>query len=222
MPYDNNEGLTYRLWVVAPHPDDEALGAYMMLDRHRGDSIITFISSGRPGKKVNGDDRKKMFMSSEMLDADSEHLDLKDSEFNLVKEHELVTELERLAKEHQPEVVLIPSFGDRNQDHNITSRAVMAAIRPPKLPSVKRILGYYTNSSSDWPEGLPVSFNPNSFIPMSETDLDMKISHMEKCYNMSDKWLNINSVRVKTSARYFGQIMGCNICEPYELIYGEI
>lgn len=111
--------------ILAPHPDDEAIGcagALLQLNKEGVASTIVFLTNGEglygdPSDDIAGKRKKEAQTSAEMLGCrEALFLDLPDGE--LEKEGErLYQKLYRIIKEKKPEIVFVPSIIDYHPDH---------------------------------------------------------------------------------------------------------
>lgn len=119
--------------VLAPHPDDEALGCAgtLMLLRRKGvSSTIVFITNGerlyeKPSTAISEKRRNEGLMASEILGCDVPlFLNIPDGE---VSQHadQIYHTLHDLIKIKKPDVIFSPSPIDYHADHIATSRIVL-------------------------------------------------------------------------------------------------
>ena len=73
-----------------------------------------------------------------------------------------------------PEIVLIPSANDINDDHKIIFKAAKVSMRVNKKSNLKKILSYEVLSETEWNEN-EKSFNPNYFVMLDKSDIDNKV-----------------------------------------------
>lgn len=129
-----------KVLVVAPHPDDEALGAGIWLNRHREDSLhIVHVTDGSPrdlaearasgltSRRAYARLRRHEFLASlPLLGVPRSHchcLSLVDMEtyLNLPS---VVEKLSALLAELQPDLVLAPAYEGGHPDHDSAALAV--------------------------------------------------------------------------------------------------
>lgn len=171
MP-ENSKGP---LLVVAPHPDDETLGAGGAMLRARAEGrevhwlIITRMHAddGWPEDKM---ERRKdeIIAVANAYDLTATHqLDFKAAQLDTVPLGDLVGAIGQVIKSVEPTEVLIPHRGDAHSDHACVHDATAACAKWFRYPSVKVLLVYETLSETD--AGLQdlAPFNPNVFIDIS-------------------------------------------------------
>ena len=155
-----------RVLVVAPHPDDEAIGpgATLVLHRRLGDPVeALFVTSG-----VHGDNRGRMSESDYVAlrrgeaQAAAQALGLGRTEFwdypdgMVVTEGDLAAVVERLAGHivvTRPDVVYAPHPGEQHSDHHFVAVAVQRAVAAARARvRAPRVLGYevWSPLQPDW------------------------------------------------------------------------
>lgn len=144
-----------KILVIAPHPDDELLGAGGMIIRNikEGNEVyVCVVTIGTAplfdpdmGKKNNQDavDCHKAIGITK-----SYFLDLPSTMLEGIPRHELNGKILDVVREVQPEEVFIPHYGDMQKDHQMVADAAMVAVRPKYFPQVKSIYAYETLSET--------------------------------------------------------------------------
>jgi len=152
-----------RVLVVAPHPDDEAIGpgATLVLHRKLGDPVdALFVTSG-----VHGDNRGRMqdadyvALRQREAQAAAAALGVGRTEFwgypdgMVVTEGDLAAVVQRLAAHvaaTQPAVIYAPHAGEQHSDHHFVALAVQRAAAT--LKPAPRVLGYevWSPLQPDW------------------------------------------------------------------------
>ncbi len=177
-----------RVLVVAPHMDDEVLGAGGTIARHvaRGDEVDVCIVAHRVyGHRF--DEEKNRFeeecagAAREVLGyREAVFLDLPDERLDASLQ-EILVPLEEQLEKYDPEIVYIPHRGDINQDHRAVFRAAVIALRPLARPKVRRVLSYEVPSSTDQAPPFPeCAFLPNCYVNIGAF-LERKIEAF-RCY----------------------------------------
>ena len=169
--------------VIAAHPDDELLGcgATVALHARAGDHVTSVIvcegESLRygPGGVGQSDHMRR---AAEVLGVrDVRALGLPDQRLDTFTLTEIITPLERVAREVRPQIVYTHFGGDANQDHEILFRATLIATRPTE-EYLRAVYAFETASSTEW--GYPRAFMPDVWVDISTT-LETKIEAMA-CY----------------------------------------
>ncbi len=172
--------------VIAPHPDDEILGAGGTLRRliHEGHRVTTAIVTKGwpplfPAAQVARVREEAIAANASLGVDDVRFMDLPVTRLHGLPEHELNAAFAQLIADTAPEVVLLPFPGDRHEDHRQVFDAAMVALRPVGAAAhVRRILCYETVSETHWSApGLEIGFNPHLFLDISE-HLEAKLAAM--------------------------------------------
>jgi len=215
-----------KILFIAPHPDDETIGAGGAIARHitLGDDVFwcivtqgynppwpdTVLQKAREQieciEKFYG--FKKVF-----------RLGYPTVKLNTVPHMELCGALQNVIEEIKPDIVYTTSRNDANLDHRIIYDCTLVATRPLPGNGVRRVLSYeigYTNHF-----GVPSGgsmFQPTVFIDISkyiETKLNaMRIYETE--LRPSPHPRNIESIRLL--ARERGLCVGYEAAECFELV----
>lgn len=177
-----------RVLVIAPHPDDETLGAGGTISRlaaagtevtvctlaahmppvYTAEHHATTIREGRAAHAVLGVAR-------------SEFLDFPALGLAGMPVDELHRPLHRLVEELRPQLVFVP-FHDRHTDHRVVFDAAMVATRPVGAgATVRAVAAYETLSETHWnAPGIEPIFSPSWTIDITQ-HLDHKLKAMA-CY----------------------------------------
>ncbi|SNZ20127.1 PIG-L deacetylase family protein [Cohaesibacter gelatinilyticus] len=173
--------------IVAPHPDDEVLGAGGTLLRRKRDQgaqiawlIITGISetAGWPAERV-AERNAEIEQVAQFFDFDAVYrLDLPPAQLETLPMSEIVGGVSKAFQEFQPEEVLVPHPADVHTDHRIVFDAVASCSKWFRYPSVKQVMAYETLSETDFGLIGLEPFRPNVFVDISQY-LDEKMKAME-------------------------------------------
>jgi N-acetylglucosamine malate deacetylase 1 len=173
--------------VVAPHADDETLGA--------GGTIARFVAEGRPVTVAlmtgHGPDPHPLF-SRDVIDRvrsefgqamavlgvrDTIVLDLPSTLLDTLPQHRINQAALEVVERVRPNLVLLPFEHDLHQDHASISYAFRVALRP-HLPANRRshtVMSYETPTETHLQSGLRPAFEPNVWIDISD-HLQTKLS----------------------------------------------
>ncbi len=80
----------------------------------------------------------------------------------------LIDKFSAVFKAFQPQEIFVPHRSDVHTDHQLVFDAAAACAKWFRYPSVKRILAYETISETEFSLDSSNSFQPNSFIDISE------------------------------------------------------
>ncbi len=174
-----------RILVIAPHPDDEVLGAGGTIARLSSEQrhvTVAVVTEGKPPSYTQESvDRvyEEARRAHRVLGvAETIWLKFPAAALNEVAHAELNAGLSEVVRRVQPDVMLVPFVGDMHLDHQLIFTSSLVAARPHGAAFPRLILAYETLSETNWnaPYVTP-SFIPNFFIDISEK-LDLKIEAM--------------------------------------------
>lgn len=215
-----------KILVIAPHPDDELLGAGGMIIKNIKDGnevYVCIVTRGYPPMFNEERTAKNQSDARECHKAigvtKTIFLDFPSTQLETVSRFDFNGKILNVMREIQPDEVYIPHYGDMQKDHQMVAEAAMVAVRPKYFPQVKRVYGYETMSETAW--GAPNV--QNEFIPnvwMDITDvLDEKLAAL-KYYTlqMSDFPDARSEDAVKALAMYRGAQMHYKAAEAFMLI----
>jgi N-acetylglucosamine malate deacetylase 1 len=172
--------------IIAPHPDDEVLGAGGMLLRRKAEGVtvawlvvtgITAETGWSEDKiKQRADEIKRV---TALFGFDSVfELNFPTTQLDQVPMSDLVAAISNVFKTFEPEEVFVPHSSDVHTDHRVVFNAVASCTKWFRYPSVKRVLAYETLSETDFGLGTSQAFRSNVFIDI-EPYLDDKIRAMD-------------------------------------------
>jgi LmbE family N-acetylglucosaminyl deacetylase len=158
--------------VIAPHPDDEVLGAGGTLLRQKAEGakvawlIVTSISAGMGWStekiKQRADEIERI---TELFGFDSVfELNFPTTQLDQVPMSDLVLAISNVFNCFEPEAVFVPHPSDVHTDHRMVFDAVASCTKWFRNSSVKRVLAYETLSETDFGLGISQAFRPNVFI----------------------------------------------------------
>jgi len=219
-----------RILVLAAHPDDEVLGAGGLMARFSSSNMVEVVIMGegssprfRHGQKSLIADAVKKRSSA--LRKAMKFLGVKNTyEYNLkcgcFSTHPIL-EINKIIEQHissfSPTHILTHHYDDNNNDHRILSRSVDMATRPKPSSSIKAVLHFEVQSSTDWTFSGD-SFAPNVFIELSQENLKHKqlaMKFYDTEFNMLTASRSPNGLKVL--AQYRGIQSGFGLAEAYSL-----
>jgi len=166
-----------RVLVVAPHADDAELGLGGYLHREisggRTTARIVVVAETGPSRKT------EQFAAAKYLDIENVHFlaEAKDSEFNLAPMGRLVKRLEDVIFNHghyDELFVPLPSF---HEDHDVTHRACVAALRPHKGRQFPSSIFCYEYPAQSWGPQVPAW--GRVYAPLSRESVDAKLAALK-------------------------------------------
>jgi len=173
-----------RVLVIAPHPDDETIGAGGTIACHAalGDEIsLCIVTQGYtppwPADVVETA-RRQVEAARKVLGIKRVFfLGFPTVRLNTVTTADLTNALQRVVNEVKPGVVYTSSASDVNQDHRIVFEATLVATRPLPGGTVRRLLSYETGPTARYGR---TPFQPTVFVDI-EAFLARKLAAM-RCY----------------------------------------
>jgi LmbE family N-acetylglucosaminyl deacetylase len=175
-----------RILVIAPHPDDEVLGAGGTIARlasHHCQVTVVVVTEGKPPaySRENVDRVREEARRAHRILGVTETiwLDHPAAALTEVAHSELNASLSQVIRDVRPDVMFIPFVGDIHRDHQLIFTSSLVAARPHHGTFPRSILAYETLSETNWnaPYVTP-GFIPNVFIDISD-HLNLKIEAME-------------------------------------------
>ena len=212
------------LVVIAPHPDDETLGAGGTIARFAaaGVKVSVLIVSGHlpplysPGAfettKREADAAMKVLGAS-----DWEFLRIPATKVHEAPVSEVTGKIAAFIKNRSPEVVLIP-FPDRHIDHRILFDYSVVACRPVHDKAPRVVLAYETLSETHWNvPGVEPAFVPELFVDVSD-QIEKKRQALD-CYASQIHTAPSRSVEACMAlARFRGSQNGFTYAEAYKVV----
>jgi LmbE family N-acetylglucosaminyl deacetylase len=167
--------VSKRVLVVAPHPDDETLGAGGTIAKYAaaGNEVTVLTVAGhRPPLYEESVYIRTVREAKEahrrLGVTDSIFLDFPATTLGLLPTHELNGKINSVFKKLRPNVVLI-AYPDRHVDHRIIFDSTLVAARPVKTGNEMEILAAYeTLSETHWnAPHIEPSFTPNWVVDIT-------------------------------------------------------
>jgi len=164
-----------RTIIIAPHPDDEILGAAGTILRRKAEGskvawlVVTSVSEagGWSAQKVK-DRQAEIQLVSKFFDFDEVFsLDFPTTKLDSMPMSDLVTKMSHVFKSWEPSEVFIPHRSDVHTDHRMVFDAAASCVKWFRYPSVKRVLAYETLSETEFHLGHEDLFCPNVFVDIN-------------------------------------------------------
>lgn len=174
--------------VVAPHPDDETLGAGGFLNRLRRTGhdahwiIVTEMSRNESygEQRVAAREAEIAAVARHYGFASTRRLGYAPAGLSPADTPSLVADIGRSLDDIRPQAVLAPFAGDAHSDHAVVFGAVNAAVKSFRRPFITSFMIYETLSETGYNLDPNVGvFRPNHYVRLNQDDLDAKTAAME-------------------------------------------
>lgn len=215
--------------VLAPHPDDETLGA--------GGTLLRLRKLGRPihwliGTQMRAEDgwpSDKMERRVAEIEAvakaygfaDVHQLAFPAARLDTVAAGDLVAAVGEVVKSVEPSVLLLPHRGDAHSDHMALHDAGAACAKWFRYPSVKLALVYETLSETDVAIRQAEKFEPNVFVDIGEV-LEEKLRITKLFGDEIQEFPFPRSLRaLRNLAELRGAASGVRAAESFMLLRGS-
>ncbi len=212
--------------IVAPHPDDEVLGAGGTILRYKSEGykvawlIVTSISLDLGWEHQQVEKRETEIKKIEgFFNFDKTYnLALPTTKLDTIPIGNIINKVSLVIKDFMPNEVIIPHFGDIHTDHQIVHKAMLSATKSFRYPFIKRILSYETLSETGFGLNPFNQFIPNVFIDISNY-IDLKIEAMQIYASEIGKFPFPRSKdSIRSLALYRGTSAGFKAAEAFQLL----
>jgi len=210
--------------VIAPHPDDETLGAGATIARFakEGAEVSVLIVSGHlpPLYKPEAFETTKREADAALKVLGAAHWDFLRVPATLVHQTpvaELNGKISAFIRDASPELVLLP-YPDRHIDHRVIFDASVVACRPVHAAAPRVVLAYETLSETHWNvPGIEPVFAPELFVDTTDF-MDAKRAALE-CYASQIHGSPSRSVEACMAlAKFRGSQNGCGYAEAFKVV----
>ena len=221
-----------RMMVLAPHADDEVLGAGGLMAKasrqgwevHVQFATISGYASAPRGDVSDTSSREdEVRAAAQVLGvAGYEALYLGEQwhlRLDAVPQQDIISFIERGLRRLRPALVAIPCLGHYHQDHRAMCRAAIAALRPAPdgaRPLVPMVLAY-NHAHGGW-GGEGYSFHPAVFVDITDC-IETKLAALE-CYR-SQVCLEPHprsASMLRSNCAHWGAYAGVAYAEAFECI----
>ncbi len=212
-----------RTLVVAPHPDDEVLGAGGTMARlaDAGAEVgVAIVTTGRPPQysadSVATTRNEAKAAHAALGIAETFWLDQPAAQLAETPHGELNAALGKVIADFSPSTLLLPFLGDIHIDHTLVFLSSLVAARPNRPDYPRCILAYETLSETNWnaPYVTP-GFIPNVFVDIADT-LDRKLAAMQMFQSQLRQSPNERSVEtLRALAVLRGSTVHCPAAEGF-------
>ena len=215
-----------KVLIIAPHADDEVLGAGGTLLKLRENGFsINWLLVTAPNKNLNWnkeqyDNRKNQIDKvANIIGFDNVYkLNLPSSSLDNIPFGEVVNSISEVINDLKPNEIFIPHKGDIHTDHGIVHKASVSSSKSFRHPYINRILVYETLSETEFGLDRSNPFNPNLFVDISNF-LEKKIELM-KIYSaeISDFPFPRSIKSIDALAKFRGSTASYNAAEAFEIL----
>ena len=203
------------LLVVAPHPDDEVLGAGGTIARLSAageDVYVVIVTKGFPphwDEEFIARGRAEAAEAHRVLGVrETFFLDFPAAALDTVAHRDLNARMGEVFARVRPHTVLIPFVGDIHADHQLVFLSALVASRPSTAAPPRMVLAYETLSETNWNAPyLSPAFAPTVYVDISE-QLDTKVRAME-CFGSQIK--PFPHERSAEALRALATMRGCTV-----------
>lgn len=210
-----------KVLVIAAHPDDELLGCGATIAKHvkNGNRVHSVILCEGETMRLQ-DVKGKRFATEEaakILGVESVvSVGLPDQHLDTLPIVDVITPIEKIIDEFQPNIIYLHSGSDVNRDHQIVFEAALVALRP-KNTFIEEIYSYYTVSATEW--GYPRHFNPDVWIGFDDLIMQQKLSAFA-CYET--ELCEYPHPRSLDAVKNLAKMMGNQCCMEYAEVFETI
>jgi LmbE family N-acetylglucosaminyl deacetylase len=217
-------GKPRRMTVIAPHPDDETLGAGGTIARFvaEGVEVSVLIVSGHlpplyPQEAFETTRREAIEAMRVLGVARYEFMEVPATLVHQKPLAEVNGAINRFIRETNPEWVLIP-FPDRHIDHRTIFDASVVACRPVHGAAPTVVLCYETLSETHWNVGgIEPAFIPDLFVDISAY-MDRKQAALNAYASQVHDAPSRSVEACVALARFRGSQNGCKYAEAYKVV----
>jgi LmbE family N-acetylglucosaminyl deacetylase len=218
--------------VIAAHPDDEVLGCGGTIAKHvaNGDDVyVLILAEGLTSREVTRSREKHKDELAELTIAAQKAnkilgskqvtlLDFPDNRMDGVELLDVIKPIEKFIETYNCERIYSHHHSDVNIDHQVIHQAVLTACRSVPGQSVKELLCFEVQSSTEWQANIPGSFKPNWYEDISSF-YKAKQKALEAYACEMRPWPHSRSYEaLEHLAKWRGSNIGCNYAEAFELI----
>lgn len=164
-----------KIFVIAPHPDDETLGCGGTILKHKSkkDKIywicVTSMKSSKSWSKIEIEKREKEIdkVIKEYQFDGFFSLNLPPKELDRVQLTNIIEPMSKILNKIKPNILYVPFFADAHSDHQIIGNIYNALGKWFRYPYLKKIICYETISETEFNITSNITFKPNKFIDIT-------------------------------------------------------
>jgi len=180
--------MSKNLLLIAPHPDDEILGAGGTVAKYVAnnyDVTILTVAGHRPplyAEEVYQKTLAEAKLAHSLIGvANSIFLDIPATLLNELETYKFNARIQEVVNYVKPNIVLLP-YPDRHVDHRLVFESALVATRPINIgKNIELIAAYETLSETHWnAPHIEPNFTPNWVVDITDQiEIKMKALH---CY----------------------------------------
>lgn len=202
--------------VIAPHNDDEVLGAGGTIRKHVDNGDLVFVCEVTSGAKYKILQEEARKAHSLLGVRESYFLNLPVGQLRNMEQANINKSIGDILAETKPEIAYLPFGGDMHLDHRETLESALVGLRPTHNVYIKEIYMYETLSETGWNIPSPEkSFIPNVWVDITET-FDFKLKAMECYKSQICEYPHPRSLEgIEALAKYRGSTVGVKYAECF-------
>ncbi|MEH6756957.1 MAG: PIG-L deacetylase family protein [Parasphingorhabdus sp.] len=219
-----------RCLVLAAHADDETIGVGGTIAKlkNQGCRVAVAIATDGTSSQYHGNQeafrRRQMQAEQAMSILGVDEIiygPFPDMRLDGIPHIEINKWMESVISDQAPDLLMVHHPADVNFDHKCLFQSAMVASRPTPGQSIRIVLCYYVNSSTEWGILHPnESFRPQVFVNISTT-LKTKLQAFSAYKDELRDAPHPRSLEsLEITARYFGSISGHDAAEPFTIVRG--
>ena len=218
--------MSIRVLVIAPHADDEILGAGGTIYKHiqSGDVVSVVVVCDRlPPTKLSVDHlRDECIAAVRVLGVTDNNVHFlgMDDEYLDNNCREVIKKVEPIYCEIRPHTVYYCHHDDVSTDHCIVNKACGVVCRQIQPSSPERVLLYEIPSSTT--QSQHKTFKPNHYSILTDQQLDIKIKALLEYKSELREYPNPRSPRgLETYSRFRGMECNDEHAEAFQLVISK-
>ena len=212
--------------VIAPHADDEILGAGGTLFKRNSKKtnsiywlLITMPSEPEYEKKFILKREKQIKKIIKFVKFKGFYnLELKPTELDKIPKKKLIKKITEVINTVKPDEIFVPHLGDVHSDHKIITDIISTCTKNFRFSFIKSILAYEVLSETNFNLNKKNYFKPNYYEDISKF-LDKKIKAM-KIYKSEIKKFPFprSQETIKSLAKVRGSEISTKAAEAFEIL----
>ena len=211
-----------KIVVIAPHNDDEILGAGGTMAKYakQGHEVVVCeVTAGDLDNEMVQLQKREAIASHELMGVKTHFMDLPVVGLREMTSRDLNAAFQRHLLALAPDIVFLPHKGDMHIDHRMTVEACMVALRPVTFPDLRAVYAYETLSETDWNTPSPDNaFIPTFFVDITD-EIGLKLDAM-KCH--ASQLCDYPHPRSLEAMRALAMHRGATVCRPYAEAFAVI